>query len=33
VLNDADLQDLLAYLQSLRAPSPAREKGTSDANQ
>jgi cytochrome c oxidase cbb3-type subunit 3 len=32
VLNDADLQDLLAYLQSLRAPSPARGKGTSDAD-
>jgi cytochrome c oxidase cbb3-type subunit 3 len=32
-LNDADLQDLVAYLQSLRAPSPPREKGTSDANQ
>jgi putative heme-binding domain-containing protein len=31
VLNDRDLQDLVAYLQSLRAASPAREKGTSDA--
>jgi cytochrome c oxidase cbb3-type subunit III len=32
VLNDAALQDLVAYLQSLRAPTPVREKGTSDAN-
>jgi cytochrome c oxidase cbb3-type subunit 3 len=32
VLNDTDLQDLVAYLQSLRAPTPAREKGTSDGN-
>jgi len=32
VLNDRDLQDLVAYLQSLRASSPAREKGTSDGN-
>jgi len=31
VLNDKDLQDLVAYLQSLRAATPAREKGTSDA--
>jgi cytochrome c oxidase cbb3-type subunit 3 len=31
-INDRDLQDLVAYLQSLRASSPAREKGTSDGN-
>jgi cytochrome c oxidase cbb3-type subunit III len=31
-INDTDLQDLVAYLQSLRAPTPVREKGTSDAN-
>ena len=30
VLNARDLQDLVAYLQSLRAASPSREKGTSD---
>ena len=29
-INDKDLQDLVAYLQSLRATPPAREKGTSD---
>src|SRR5207244_4470510 len=27
VLDDADLKDLVTYLQSLRAPSPAPEKG------
>ena len=26
-LSDADLQDLVSYLQSLRAPSPAPDKG------
>ena len=31
VLNEADLQDLVTYLQSLRAPSPAPEKGASHA--
>jgi putative heme-binding domain-containing protein len=31
-LNDADLDDLVAYLQSLRAPSPAAPKETSHAN-
>ena len=33
VLSDADLQDLVAYLQSLRAPSPAPEKGGPRANE
>jgi cytochrome c oxidase cbb3-type subunit 3 len=31
-LGDRDLQDLVAYLQSLRAPSPAVEKGAQGAN-
>jgi putative heme-binding domain-containing protein len=31
VLPDSDLQDLVAYLQSLRAPSPVPQKGTSHA--
>ena len=30
-LNEVDLQDLVTYLQSLRAPSPAPEKGASYA--
>jgi cytochrome c oxidase cbb3-type subunit 3 len=31
-INESQLEDLLAYLQSLRAPTPAREKGASDAH-
>jgi putative heme-binding domain-containing protein len=31
-LNETDLQDLVAYLQSLHAPSPAPEKGKENAN-
>ena len=32
VLGEGDLQDVVAYLQSLRAPSPVPEKGASGAN-
>jgi putative heme-binding domain-containing protein len=32
VVSNVDLQDLVAYLLSLRAPSPAPEKGASRAN-
>jgi putative heme-binding domain-containing protein len=33
VMSEADLQDVVAYLQSLRAPSPAAEKGAKHAPQ
>ena len=33
LMSDTDLQDLVAYLQSLRAPSPAPKKGASHADQ
>lgn len=33
VLNESDLNDVVAYLQSLRAPTPTAEKGASRAEQ